>query len=162
MSTPPPGTGGFDPDQAPHTPGGAPYHPGQQQNRPLHYGPSAYSPLGHPPEKSKKGLIVGGIIAVAVALIIILIVALIGRSSGVSKREYQEGLEELITTSVGDLLSDEEAKNISSCITDKTFDEASEQTREAIADAQDVMPGNEDFELIQTASTQCTMDNLSD
>lgn len=134
----------------------APYNPGQPM--PSDLGPSAYPAGGNKP---KKGIIIGSIIGVVGVLLIILVIVLVkGNGDGVERSKYQSGVEKILSEAMEGQMDSSHVTEIAKCITDRTFDDVSEETRELISSGKDILPGQENFDIITGSSMECTMEIL--
>lgn len=120
------------------------------------YGPPQGYPAGVPPKKSSPLPWILGIL-LALALIGAGLYILVKPAGGVGRGEYTAGVTKVLTPVFGKDLTDEQIAEIASCITDKTYEEVSEETREMVADGKDIMPGNPDHQTIFDASSACTV-----
>lgn len=123
------------------------------------YGPSPGFPAhGTPPQPRKSSplpWILG--IALALALISAGLYVLLKPVGGVGRDEYTAGVTKVLTPVFAKDLTDEQIAEIASCITDKTYDEVTEETREMVANGQDIRPGNPDHQTIFDASSSCSV-----
>ncbi|MDO5724295.1 MAG: hypothetical protein Q4P33_07890 [Flaviflexus sp.] len=116
----------------------------------------------YPPQPARKS----AFSALPWILGILLSLALIGAGAfillrgngGVEREEYQTGVAKVLAPVFSGELTDEQIAELTSCITARTFDEVSEETREMIARGEDILPGNPDHQTIFDASSACTVE----
>lgn len=122
------------------------------------YGPPQGFPGGVPPQAKKFSplpWILG--IVLALALLGAGLYVLLKPAGGIGRDEYTAGVTKVLTPVFAKDLTDEQITEIASCITDKTYDEVSEETRKMVAEGQDIMPGNPDHQTIFDASSACSV-----
>lgn len=131
------------PPQAPNY--GQPY-PGQPGGgQPMGYAQG--NPYGPPPpqgqgpqKKSKRNLFIGiGAAAIAAIAIVVILIFTLGGSDGVSKADYQKGVEEIFRNSLPEgMVEESQFPALAKCVTDESYDQVNEEVRKTVASGKDV------------------------
>lgn len=127
--------------------------------------PQGYGqPFQQPPQKSKAPLIIGIVGAVLALLIIIFVVLHFASDSGqgTSRDDFRKGLIEITTPAVEGMLTEDQIEQVADCVTDRAYDETSEEGRKQIAEGRDISPGQPDFQLIYDANFDCAFEIAQD
>lgn len=105
------------------------------------------------PRRLLIGLI---ILAVLAGLALVWMSLSKSRETADEQREsYEQGIYSILYPAMFSMATQDQIREISSCVTERTFDEVSEESRQSIMSGRDIEPGEPDFQVMFQANYDC-------
>lgn len=104
-----------------------------------------------------RRLIIGFVLlAVLAALALVWMSLRTSREAADEQREsYEQGIYSILHPAMVAVATEDQIGQISTCVTERTFDEVSEASRQSIMSGRDIEPGEPDFQVMFQANYDC-------